>query len=358
MRTAIVVATTVACFAALVQVHAEGVATQSTEQTDVTDSLAALECEEREDISERFRLSASEYSHSGLPTSTEMWQQSLEQSKAEFDERAWAWFQGSVDAPSTVSTLRDAHPDFHAHNLEFVRLAMENDAAITDAGLGTTTSDDLVLSVVRQLMRQEFAESVTFSRLHLIIEGATGPSGPKIPAVRTTFAATLRPHEDAYDSSGYGTFDVLQAVYTASDNKLVMETHHLDSYNLLKMAGYQVAQRLMLDAMVGVASTCTIGESCGEAESCGASAEAAVRTCETAADFCRTNQQADQLGICDAFPRRCQNAIECVHRTAQGAGTDGNCIVESWEALRSSESPSPLEGVASNNDEGGARGTP
>ena len=352
MRTAVVIATTVACFGALGQVHADGI--QSTEQASVLD---APDCEAPEDISDRLRLSAAEHSHSGLPASEEIWQQILEQSKAEFSERTWAWFQESVDAPSTVPALREAHPDFRAYNLEFVRLARENDAAITATGPGRATVDDLVLSVAIQLTRQEFAEAVTFSQLHLF-EGATGSSGPKIPSVWTTFEATLRPHEAVYDSFGYGTFDVLQAVYAASDNKLVMETHHLDSYGLLGMVGYQVAQRLMLDAMVGVASTCTTGQSCGEAESCGTVAEAAPRTCETAAGFCRTNQQAERLGICDAFPRRCQYAIECVHRTAQGSATRGNCIVESWEALRSSEFPSPLEGVASNDDKAGAEETP
>ena len=349
MRTAVAIAMTVACFGALGQVHAEGTATQSAEQASLSD---AADCEALEDISDRIRLSSSEYSHSGLPPSEAMWQRVLEQRIAEYEEGAWAWFQESVDAPSVVPALREAHPEFRAHNLEFVKLARVLDA-------GTTTVDDLVPSVARQLMRQEFAEAMTFSGLHLLLTGgATAPSGPKIPAVWTTFETTLRPYEDVYDAFGYGTFDMLQAVYAASDNRLVVETHHLDSYDVSEMIGYQVAQRLMLDAMIGVASTCTTGRSCGQTESCEALAEAAPRTCETGACFCRANQQADRLGICDAFPRRCEYAIECVQRTARGTGTDGDCIVDSWEALGSSELPSPFEGVPSNDDKAGAAGTP
>ena len=354
MRTAVVFAMTVACFGALERANAEGTATQSAEQASLSD---AADCEAPEDISDRFRLSAAEHSHSGQPPSEAIWQRVLEQRIAEFEEGAWAWFQQSVDAPSVVPAIREAHPDFRATTLEFVMRARAIDAGTTDASPGTTTVDDLVLSVARQLMRQEFAEIMTFSGLHLLIDGATAPSGPKIPAVWTTFGTTLRLYEDIYDAFGYGTFDVLQAVYAASDNRLVMETHHLDSYDVLEMVGYQVAQRLMLDAMIGVASTCTTGRSCGQTESCETLAETAPRTCETGADFCRANQQADRLGICDAFPRRCEYAVECVHRTARGSGTDGDCIVDSWEALGSSELPSPFEGVPSNDDRAGTEKT-
>ena len=167
-----------------------------------------------------------------------VWKQVVKFRKAQIDEQTWAWFQESVDAPSTVPALREAHPDFPTGTLELVKNAMAIDAeTIITAGPGSATPDDLVLSVWRQLIRQEFAEGVTFSRIHLVAEHATRPHGLRDPAIWTTFAATFAPHQDVYNAFGYGTFDVLQAIYAASDNKLVIETHHLDGYNLLKMVG-------------------------------------------------------------------------------------------------------------------------
>ena len=357
MRSAMAVAAlaVACCFAAQGEARTEGAATDSKMQTSATDALAAPNCKSYESVMDRLRLGAAEYSESGVPLSMKAWKFVVAFRKAQIDEQTWAWFQESVDAPSTVPVLREAHPDFRAAILELVKNVMAMDAEIT-AGPGTPTADDLALSMWRQLIRQEFAEGVTFSRIHLIAEYATRPHGLRDPAIWTTFAATFTPYEDVYNSFGYGTFDVLQAIYAASDNRLVIETHHLDGYNLLKMVGYQVAQRLMLDAMIDVAMTCGAVETCGESGDCGTVAEAGARTCETAADFCRASQQAARLGICDAFPQRCRYAVDCVRRTAQGSGTDGNCIVDSWEALRSSELPSLLEGVASS--EGEAPPTP
>ena len=342
------------CFAAQGDVNAKRDAADPKAQTSVPDALAVPNCKSYESMMDRLRLGAAEYSESGMPLSKKVWRLVVRFRKAQIDKETWAWFQESVDAPSTVPALRDAHSDFRPATLELVRTAMAIDAE-TATGPGSATPDDLALSVWRQLIRQEFAEGVAFSRIHLAAEYATRPHGLRDPAIWTTFAATLTPHEDVYNAFGYGTFDVLQAIYAASDNKLVMETHHLDGYNLLKMVGYQVAQRLMLDAMIDVAMTCGAVESCGESGDCETVAEAGARTCETAADFCRTSRQAGQLGICDALPRRCRYAVDCVRRTAQGADTDGNCIVDSWESLRSSELPS-LEGVASS--EGEAPPTP
>ena len=356
MRAAKAVATlaVACCLAVPGEVREEGaVATESKVQTSASDALAASNCESYEGIMDRVRLGAAEYSESGVPLPMKVWKQVVKFRKAQIDEEAWAWFQKSVDAPSTVPALREAHPDFPTGTLELVKNALAMDAeTITTAGPGSATADDLVLSVYRQLIRQEFAEGVTFSRIHLMAEHATRPHGLRDPATWTTFAATFTPHEDVYN--GYGTSDLLQAIYAASDNKLVIETHHLDGYNLLKMVGYQVAQRLMLDAMIDVAMTCGAVETCGESGDCETVAEAGAQTCGTAADFCRASQQAARLGICDAFPQRCQYAVDCVRRTAQGAGTDGNCIVDSWEALRSSEFLP--EGIASS--EGEAMPTP
>ena len=359
MRTAKTVAAlaVACCLAPQGEVHAEGATIESKVQTSAADALAASNCKPYEGIMDRLRLGAAEYSERGAPLPMKVWQQVVKFRKAQIDEQTWAWFQESVDVPSTVPALREAHPDFRPATLELVKNAMATDAdIITTAGPGTATADDLVLSVWRQLIRQEFAEGVTFSRVHLVAEHATRPHGLRDPAIWTTFATTFAPHEDVYNAFGYGTFDVLQAIYAASDNKLVIETHHVDGYNLLKMVGYQVAQRLMLDAMIDVAMTCGAVETCGESGDCVTVADAGARTCETAADFCRTSHQATRLGICDAFPRRCQYAVDCVRRTAQGAGTDDNCIVDSWEALRSSEFPPLLEGVASS--EGEALPTP
>ena len=337
------------CFAAVGEVREEGTAaTESKAQTSASDALAVPNCKSYESVMDRLRLGVAEYSESGVPLPMKVWKLVVAFRKAQIDEQTWVWFQESVDAPSIVPALREAHPDFPTGTLELVKNAMAIDAG-TATGPGSATADDLVLSVWRQLIRQEAAEGVTFSRIHLMAEYATRPHGLRDPATWTTFAATFTPHEDVYN--GYGTFDVLQAIYAASDNKLVIETHHLAGYNLLKMVGYQVAQRLMLDAMIDVAMTCGAVETCGESGDCETVAEAGARTCETAADFCRASQQAARLGICDAFPQRCQYAVDCVRRTAQGSGTDGNCIVDSWEALRSSEFPSPLEGVASSEGE-------
>ena len=334
------------CFAAPGEVRTEDTATESKAQTSASDALTASNCKSYESIMDRVRLGAAEYSESGVPLPMKVWKQVVKFRKAQIDEETWAWFQESVDMPSIVPALREAHPDFRTATLELVKNAMAVDAdLITTAGPGTATADDLVLSVWRQLIRQEFAEGVTFSRIHLMAEYATRPHGLRDPATWTTFAATFTPHEDVY--SGYGTSDLLQAIYAASDNRLVIETHHLDGYNLLKMVGYQVAQRLMLDAMIDVAMTCGAVEPCGESGDCETVTEAGARTCETAAGFCRTSQQAARLGICDAFPQRCKYAVDCVRRTALGSGTDGNCIVDSWQALRSSKLPSPLESVAS-----------
>ena len=347
MRAAMAVAAlaVACCLAAVGEVREEGTAaTESKVQTSAADALAVPNCESYESIMDRVRLGAAEYSESGAPLPIKVWKQVVKFRKAQIDEQTWAWFQKSVDAPSTVPALREAHPDFPTGTLELVKNAMAMDAeTITTAGPGSATADDLVLSVYRQLIRQEFAEGVTFSRIHLMAEYATRPHGLRDPAIWTTFAATFAPHQDVYNAFGYGTFDVLQAIYAASDNKLVIETHHLDGYNLLKMVGYQVAQRLMLDAMIDVAMTCGAVESCGEPGDCETVAEAGAQMCETAADFCRTSQQAARLGICDAFSQRCQYAVDCVRRTAQGAGTNGNCIVDSWKALRSSEIPSLLK---------------
>ena len=337
------------CFAAVGEVREEDTAaTEPRRKTSASDALAASNCKSYESIMDRLRLGAAEHSESGVPLPVKVWKQVVKFRKAQIDAQTWDWFQESVDAPSIVPALREAHPDFPTGTLELVKNAMATDAdLITTAGPGTATADDLVLSVWRQLIRQEFAEGVTFSRIHLVAEHATRPHGLRDPAIWTTFATTFAPHEDVYNAFGYGTFDVLQAIYAASDNKLVIETHHLDGYNLLKMVGYQVAQRLMLDAMIDVAMTCGAVEACGESGDCKTVADAGARTCETAAGFCRASEQAARLGICDAFPQRCKYAVDCVRRTALGSGTDGNCIVDSWQALRSSKLPSPLESVAS-----------
>ena len=341
MNAATIVALTAACVVAQGQVQAaraEGAAAQAMAQVAVPDAPTVPDCEAREDISDRLRLAAQEYSHSGLPPSKEAWTQAVEQHEAEFDDRVWAWFQESVDAASTVAALREAHPDFQSYNLELIRTAMAIDANIIN-GPDAPTADELVLSVELQLMRQESAESVTFSQPHLVAGAAVEPHRSKNPEVWTAFAKTLRPHQDVYESFGYGTLDLLQAIYAASDNKQAMETHHLDSDSLSKMAGYQVAQRLMLDAMADVAWACaTTSAPCRDARSCETLAEAAPQTCATAVAFCRASEQVGELGICDAFSRRCEIAIDCVHRTALGSGPEGNCVVESWKALQSSAS--------------------
>lgn len=344
MKAAVVVALTVSCFAAQGQVQAGGTAAQSPE-----DTLAVAACETHENIEDQMRLSAAEHSHSGLPVSKKVWKQAMEIYKREIEERTWTWFQERVDAPSAVPALRKAHPDFGVSHLELVRVGMALDEhMVADASAGVSTADDLALSVEHQLMRQESAEGIAFSQIALVAQHVSGPYWSRNPAIWTTFADTLGPHENVYESFGYGTFDLLRAVYAVSDNELVMKTHHVDSYKLLNMVGYRVAQQLMLDTMMNVASACATGESCGESELCEDWQEIGAQTCETAADFCRANQQAERLGLCDALPRRCEYAVACVHRTAQGAGADGNCIVHSWEALRSSDVPPLLQDVASN----------
>ena len=351
MRAAVVVALTISCFAAQGQVQAGGAAAQSPE-----DTLAVAACETHENIEDQMRLSAAEHSHSGLPVSEKVWKLAMEIYKGEIEERTWAWFQERVDAPGAIAALREAHPDFGVSHLELVRVGMAFDEYVAaDASVGAPTADDLALSVEHWLMRQESAEGIAFSQVAVVAQHVSGPHWAKDPAVWTTFATTLRPHENVYESFGYGTFDLLRAVYAVSDNELVMKAHHMDSYNLLNMAGYRVAQQLMLDTMMNVASACVTGESCGESELCEDWQEIGAQTCETAAHFCRANQQAERLGLCDALPRRCEYAVACVDRTAQGAGADGNCIVDSWEALRSSGVPSLLEDVASNAGEASAR---
>ena len=118
-----------------------------------------------------------------------------------------------------------------------------------------------------------------------------------------------------------------------------MKTHHLDGYNLLNTVGYQAA-------------TCATGESCGEAEHCQTLAEAGPQTCGAAADFCRASEQADRLGICDAFPRRCEYAIACVQRTAlartrtaTASSTPGKLCDQASSHRRSKVSPSGEGGV-------------
>ena len=324
-----------------------------------TEALAAAEEQVREDTPDQLRTLLQEQSES--PFSDDDWTQLVEHAKAEYDDQWWGWLQESVDAPSTAAALREAHPDFEAHHLEWVQIAMEMDAGFISAPRpGGATADDVALSTMRQLLRSTSAEGLTLVGRLFVPEYAVLPGDvrdlddeDKAMAWKR-FADTVRPHEELKSFRGYNAIQKLEAVYAASDNKLVMETHHLDGYNLLNMVGYQVAQRLMLAAMTDVATTCATGESCGEAEQCETLAAAGSQMCETAADFCRASEQAGRLGICDAFPRRCEYAIECVQRTAFGSDTDGNCIVDSWEALRSSEFPSPLEGVASGDGEGGA----
>lgn len=351
MRAAVVVALTVSCFAAQGQVQAGGATAQSPE-----DTFAVSACETQENIEDQLRLSAAEHSHSGLPVSKKVWKQAMEIYKAEIEERTWGWFQERVDAPGAVSALREAHPDFGVSHLELVRVGMALDEhMVADASEGLPTADDLALSVEHQLMRRESAEGIAFSQIPVVAQNVSGPYWSRNPAIWTTFADTLGPHEDVYESFGYGTFALLRAVYAVSDNELVMKAHHVDSYKLLNMAGYRVAQHLMLDTMMNVASACATGESCGESELCEDWQEIGAQTCETAADFCRANQQTERLGLCDALPQRCEHAVACVYRTTQGAGTDGNCIVQSWEALRSSEVPSLLQDVASNASEAPAR---
>ena len=362
MRTAVVVAMTVACFAAQEQVRAGSDATQPAEQTDVLDALAAAEEQVKENMPDQLRIVLQE--HSEFPIGDEDWGQFVLRAKAEYDDRAWGWLQESVDVPGTVASLREAHPDFPTYHLEWARIATEIDAGVIGASGSSATADGVALSAMRQLLRNTSAELLTLTGRFFVPEYAVLPDDvhdldhSDEAMAWTRFADTIRPHEELEPFPGYNAIQKLQAVYAAADNKLAMETHHLDGYDLLNMAGYQVAQRLMLAAMIDIAAICATGESCREGEQCEALAEAGPRTCETAAGFCRASQQADRLGICDAFPRRCEYAVECVQRTAFGSDADGNCIVDSWEALRSSEFPSPLEGVASSDGDGGVPTTP
>ena len=181
---------------------------------------------------------------------------------------------------------------------------------------------------MRQLLRNTSAELLTLTGRFFVPEYAVLPddvndlddSDEAMAWMR--FADTVRPHEELEPFPGYNAIQKLEAVYAASDNKLVMETHHLDGYNLLNMVGYQVAQRLMLAAMIDVAAICATGESCWEGEQCETLAESGPRTCETAADFCRTSQQADRLGICDAFPAtvRVRHRVRPTHGVRLGHG--------------------------------------
>lgn len=127
-----------------------------------------------------------------------------------------------------------------------------------------------------------------------------------------------------------------------TDNRFVMQTHHLDGYDLLNMAGYQIAQRLMSDAMMDVAAACIDAAPCGEAESCRALAAAGREMCGTAQRFCTTSQLAEYAGICDGFGRRCRDAVDCVQRASKGLSAADNCIAGSWAALRSDASDSAL----------------
>ena len=341
----------------------EALATQTMEQTDTAEAPTLPADKASEGVSDRLRTLLQEQSES--PFSDDDWTQFVEHAKADYDDQWWGWLQESVDAPSITAALREAHPDFPAYHLAWVRIATGIDAGFISAPRpGGATADDVALSAMRQLLRSTSAEGLTLVGRLFVPEYAVLPGDVRHlddsdkAMAWERFADTISPHEELDSFPGYNAIQKLEAVYAAADNKLVMETHHLDGYNLLNMVGYQVAQRLMLAAMTDVATTCGTGESCGEAEHCRTLAEAGPHTCETAADFCRISEQADRLGICDALPRRCEYAVECVQRTAFGSDADGNCIVDSWEALRSSEFPSPLEGVASGEGGGGAPATP
>ncbi len=358
MRAAVALAVALAASA-----FAEALATQTMEQTDTAEAPTLPADKASEGVSDRLRTLLQEQSES--PFSDDDWKQFVEHAKADYDDQWWGWLQESVDAPSITAALREAHPDFPAYHLAWVRIAMEIDAGFISAPRpGGATADDIALSAMRQLLRSTSAEGLTLVGRLFVPEYAVLPGDVRHlddsdkAMAWERFADTISPHEELDSFPGYNAIQKLEAVYAAADNKLVMETHHLDGYNLLNMVGYQVAQRVMLAAMTDVATTCGTGESCGEAEHCQTLVEAGPQTCETAADFCRISEQADRLGICDALPRRCEYAIECVQRTAFGSDTDGNCIVDSWEALRSSEFPSPLESVISGDGDGGAPATP